>query len=162
MPAPTDHDLIASRPAVAPAAQLLWTALVDIGPTQPLGTGPHGARFIVPILGGRVLGAPGFTGLSGVVLPGGADRQLLRADGVKELDALYEIHTDDGHTCTIRNRVIIDHDRQPQRYALSRVEVTAPQGPHDWLNRRVLVGTLDTARPEREAVIIRVWMLDTA
>jgi hypothetical protein len=161
MPALSDTDLIASRPAVAPAARLVWTALVDIAPAQSLGTGPHGARFLVPILGGRVLGAPGFEGLSGVVLPGGADRQLLRADGVKELDALYEIRTDDGHICTVRNRVIIDAAHEPRRYALSHVRVTAPRGPHDWLNRRILVGSLDTARPEREAVIIRVWMLDT-
>lgn len=157
----TDSELIASRPAVAPLARLVWTAIVDIAPSEPLGQGPNGARFIVPILGGRVHGAPGFESLSGTVLPGGADRQLLRADGAKELDALYEIRCDNGHVLTIRNRVIIDNDRQPQRYALSHVSVTAPEGPHAWLNRRILLGTLDSARPEREAVIIRVWLADT-
>lgn len=157
----TDADLLASRPPAVPTARLVWSAVIDIAPRADLGQGPTGERFIVPILGGRFHGAAGFEGLSGAVLPGGADRQLLRPDGVKELDALYEMRTDDGHVLTIRNRVVIDDARQPNRYALSRIEVRAPDGPHAWLNRRLLVGTLATARPDREAVIIRAWLLDT-
>ncbi|OYU74190.1 MAG: hypothetical protein CFE45_35410 [Burkholderiales bacterium PBB5] len=33
------------------------------------------------------------------------------------------------------------------------------EGPHAWLNRRRLVGTLQTLRPAHEAVLIRVWAL---
>ncbi|MFQ1700238.1 DUF3237 family protein [Loktanella agnita] len=32
----------------------------------------------------------------GTVLAGGANRQVLRPDGIKELDALYEMQTKDG------------------------------------------------------------------
>jgi hypothetical protein len=155
-----DAALIASHPPNPPVARHVWTAVVDIGETTALGPGPLGDRFIVPILGGAFYGAPGFEGLSGAILPGGADRQLIRPDGIKELDALYEMRSDHGHVLTIRNRVVIDNDRQPQRYALSNVVVTAPEGPHAWLNRRILAGTLAPAMPIRQAVIIRVWVLD--
>lgn len=139
----------------APEARLAWEAQVDIGERQSLGQGPRGERFIVPILGGRFEGPR----LRGTVLPGGADRQLLRADGVKELDALYELQTDDGAVITVRNRVLIDESATPGRYARSVLQLSAPAGPHDWLNRRVFVGTLHSLRPARAAVCIRVYEL---
>lgn len=139
----------------APEARLAWEAQVDIGERQSLGQGPLGERFIVPILGGRFEGPR----LRGTVLPGGADRQLLRADGVKELDALYELQTDDGAVITVRNRVLIDESATPARYARSVLQLSAPAGPHDWLNRRVFVGTLHSLRPARAAVCIRVYEL---
>lgn len=139
----------------APEARLAWEAQVDIGERQILGQGPLGERFIVPILGGRFEGPR----LRGTVLPGGADRQLLRADGVKELDALYELQTDDGAVITVRNRVLIDESATPGRYARSVLQLSAPAGPHDWLNRRVFVGTLHSLRPARAAVCIRVYEL---
>lgn len=139
----------------APEACFAWEAQVEIGERQSLGHGPLGERFIVPILGGTFEGPR----LRGTVLPGGADRQLLRADGVKELDALYEMQTDDGTVLTVRNRVLIDETATPGRYARSVLQLTAPAGPHDWLNRRVFVGTLHSLRPARAAVGIRVYEL---
>lgn len=157
------HDaalaLAAAQPAEPPQARLVWTAVVDVGPRQSLGPSGHGERFIVPICGGLFVGGPGYTLLEGVVCPGGADRQLLRPDGVKELHAVYEMRTTDGHTLTIDNRVIVDESVQPKRYALSRITVAAPQGPHAWLNRRLLVGTLDSLRPARDAVLIRAYVM---
>ena len=150
----TSSPTTAASPA--PEARLAWEAQVDIGERQSLGHGPLGDRFIVPILGGRFEGPR----LSGTVLPGGADRQLLRADGVKELDALYELQTDDGTVITVRNRVLIDESATPGRYARSVLQLSAPAGPHDWLNRRVFVGTLHSLRPARAAVCIRVYELD--
>jgi len=94
------------------------------------------------------------------VRAGGADRQWLRADGVKELHAVYEMETDDGLVFGIDNRVIVDDSVQPERYAMSHVVVTAPQGPLGWLNRRRFIGTLQPLRPQRQAVLIRVFLLD--
>jgi hypothetical protein len=91
------------------------------------------------------------------VLPGGADRQLLRPDGVKELDALYEMETHDGAAITVRNRVLVDDPSPDGRYARSVLQLTAPDGPHAWLNRRVFVGTLASLRPQREADRISVY-----
>lgn len=150
-------DTIAPTP---PATRLLWEALVDIAPRVDLGTGPLGPRGIVPILGGTFRGGPGFEPLAGVVLPGGADRQQTRPDGARELDALYEMQVQDGAILTIRNRVVIDETGPGPRYALSRIAVTAPAGPWAWLSRRMILGTLQPARPMREAVLIRAWLAE--
>lgn len=147
-----------SLPVEPVTTRLLWQAAVTIGERESLGRSPNGERFIIPILGGRFWGGPGFEALCGAVLPGGADRQLWRADGVKELDALYEMRCDDGTVLTIHNRVLIDESVTP-RYARSCLQVTAPEGPHAWLNRRVLVGTLKPLRPQHEAVLISVHLL---
>jgi len=147
-------------PAPAPRTRLVWTAAVDIAPRQALGAGPDGERGIVPIVGGRFWGGPGFESFQGRVCPGGADRQRLRPDGVKELWALYELETDDGAIVTVDNRVVIDESAQPARYAVSTIRLSAPQGPHGWLNRRVFVGTLQPLRPQREAVLIRGFLVE--
>ena len=68
---------IARRP---PATEFVYEAVVDIGERVSIGQAPLGERFIVPIIGGVFKGAD----IEGVVLPGGADRQLVRRDGVPE------------------------------------------------------------------------------
>lgn len=163
-PADTDlatlQTLALELPVPQPHATLVWTAVVDIGEREALGIGPLGERGIVPILGGRFWGGPGYESLRGRVRAGGADRQQMRPDGVKELRAEYEIETDDGAVITVDNRVLIDESHTPQRYALSHLHVCAPDGPHAWLNRRVLVGTLQPLRPRRQAVMVRAFRID--
>lgn len=153
------QSMCAEVAPLAPSARLVWTAAVDIAARESLGQGPGGERWIVPITGGRFWGEAGFEALHGKVRPGGADRQLLRPDGVKELQALYEIETGDGAVLTILNEVVIDESVQPRRYAMSRIRVTAPEGPHAWMNRRLFIGTLQALRPQREAVVIRGYLV---
>jgi len=147
-------------PRFEPTLTWVYTAEVDVGPIRDLGTARGGQRFIVDIVGGHFEGPL----LRGKVLPGGADRQWLRADGIKELDALYEMQCDDGAVLTVHNRVCIDNaaneGRAEGRYARSVVEVSAPDGAHAWLNRRVFVGTLEPLMPARQAVRIRVFQVD--
>lgn len=139
--------------------RLVWHAVVDVAERESWGTGPRGERWCVPILGGQFWGAEGFESFHGEVCAGGADRQTLRPDGIKELEALYEMRTHDGVIITVHNQVLIDESVQPERYARSCIRVTAPEGPHAWLNRRLFVGTLQPLRPERQAVLIRGYML---
>ncbi len=141
-------------PIAAPAADFAYEAIVDIGPTIALGRSPSGERRMVPILGGTFEGP----GIRGIVLPGGADRQLVRDDGVRRLDATYEMQTDDGVIVSVRNRVLIHDPPGGPRYAFSTVELTAPVGPHDWLNKSVFVGTLIGLHPLPQ-VLIRVFRL---
>ena len=54
-----------------------------------------------------------------------------------------------------------DPNQQPGRYAMSCIRLTAPDGPHAWMNRRIFVGTLQPLRPEREAVLIRGYLMQT-
>jgi hypothetical protein len=122
----------------------------DVGPIRDLGATPHGRRRIVPILGGRVTGAR----LEADVVPGGADWQYVRADGVVELEARYSMLTRDGVEIAVVN---LGLRRAPPEIMqrLSRGEAVdpalvycrtvptfeAPAGPYDWLNRSVFLAT---------------------
>ena len=79
-------------PANAPELAPLFVARVDVAPPVELGRDSKGTRRIVPILGGSFTGAR----LSGEVLPGGADWQLIRDDGLVEVEARYPLRTTDG------------------------------------------------------------------
>ena len=136
-----------------PRSEFVYEAIVDIAPSMDLGTGPLGKRAMVPITGGTFEGP----NIRGRVLAGGADRQLVRDDGFRLLDALYELETHDGAVITVRNRVMISPDSSQRR--LSALEITAPAGPYEWLNHSVHVGTLNSLRPDRAAVLIRVFRL---
>ena len=45
------------------------------------------------------------------------------------------------------------------RYAFSTLDITAPDGPYGWLNDYVYVGTLNSLRPQRAAVVVRVYRI---
>jgi Protein of unknown function (DUF3237) len=60
---------------------------VDVGDVVTMGPGPLGERRVVGILGGTFEGS----GMRGEVLPGGADWQIARQDGVLDLDARYAL-----------------------------------------------------------------------
>ena len=60
--------------------------ILDLGPA------PFGHRRVVNILGGPVTGAR----LNGRVLPGGADWQIVAADGSIDLHARYTLQSDAG------------------------------------------------------------------
>ena len=124
----------------------------ECGAGGRLGKGPLGGRFRVPITGGEFQGA----GLKGKGLAGGADRQLLRADGVKQLDALYEMQTDDGAVLTVRNQVLV-HGTGCGRYAFSTINIQAPDGPDAWLNKAGYVGSLTSLKSAEEAVLGKVY-----
>ena len=154
-PAPEPKPpLMPAEALVLPRTEFVYEAVFELAPTMALGDAPLGERRIVPITGGTFEGP----NLRGKVLAGGADRQLIRKDGVRRLDALYELQTDDGAVLTVRNQVLIDEPKDRPRYAFSSVEITAPEGKYGWLNRLVFVGTLHSLRP-RPAVLIRVYKL---
>lgn len=146
----------AKVPMALPRTEFVYEAVCDLEPTLDLGTSPWGERRMVPIAGGTFEGP----GLKGKVLPGGADRQLIRRDGARALDAVYELQTHDGVIISVRNRVLVRPPKDGSgRYAFSTLEIVAPEGRYGWLNDHVHVGTLDSLRPERAAVVIRVFRL---
>ena len=79
--------------------QPLFRAEITLAPPQELGETPQGRRRIIPITGGTFQGER----LSGRVLPGGADWQVLRTDGVAQLEARYTLETADGALIYVRN-----------------------------------------------------------
>jgi hypothetical protein len=128
----------------------LFRAEITLAPPQELGETPHGRRRIIPITGGRVSGER----LSGRVLPGGADWQMVRADGVAELDARYTIETADGALVYVVNRGL----RHGPAEVIGKLAAGEPVDPalyymrttpcfetgdarYAWLNRMVCVAT---------------------
>lgn len=147
----------------APGLEFVCTAFVTIG--APLEVGPIGSgrRRIIPITGGHVAGPR----LSGRVLPGGADWQVVLPDGTAQLIARYTLQADDGTLISVVNRGVrrgppdvlarlaAGEAVDPAHYyfrATPGFEV-AP-GPHDWLARSVFVATGERA-PDH--VVIRVF-----
>ena len=123
---------------------------VSVGPISDLGAMPLGRRRFVPILGGSVAGPR----LSGEVLPGGADWQVGRADGILELVARYAIRTPGGVQIAVTNRGL----RRAPAEVMARLargepvdpalvyfrtvpSFEAPAGAYDWLNRSLFVAS---------------------
>jgi hypothetical protein len=80
--------------------RFLMTLQVAVGTLQSLGAVPTGTRRTAPLSGGHFEGPR----LRGVVLPGGSvDWQLLRADGVLEMDLRVTLQTDDGALVALRS-----------------------------------------------------------
>jgi len=77
----------------------LLSAEIALAAPQELGDTPRGRRRIIGITGGRFWGER----LSGRVLAGGADWQIIRPDGVSCLDARYTLETADGALIYVRN-----------------------------------------------------------
>ncbi len=86
-----------------PGLTLLYRAEIEIGAPQLLGQTPAGERRIIPITGG------GFRGerLSGKILPGGADWQLVRQSADDEIEmrveARFTMETSDGALIYLTN-----------------------------------------------------------
>lgn len=132
----------------APALRLVSTIRVRVDEPLELGEGPDGRRRIVPILSGEATGE-----VSGTVLAGGADFQVLRPDGVTELEARYAIETPEGERIEIVNRGIragspediarlmagepVDPDRIYFRCVPS---LRAGHGTWEWVNRTIFIG----------------------
>ena len=130
--------------------QALFKADIELAPAQELGAGPLGRRRIIAIAGGRFVGER----LSGRVLPGGADWQVIRADGVAELDARYTLETADGALVYVRNRgyrhgpeavlgrLAAGENVDPAQYYMRTTPLFETGDPrYAWLNRTVCVAT---------------------
>jgi hypothetical protein len=128
----------------------LLRAEITLAAAQELGETPRGRRRIIPITGGKFSGEK----LSGRVLPGGADWQIVRADGVAELEARYTLETADRALIYVRNRGY----RHGPEDVLARLAAGEPidpslyymrttplfetgAAPYQWLNRIVCIAT---------------------
>jgi hypothetical protein len=135
---------------MTPELRFVCDIEVDVGPIRDLGPMPLGRRRIIPILGGTVRGPR----LTAEVVPGGADWQYVRTDGVLELEARYSLRAGDGAEIVVVNRGM--RRAAPEiMERLSRGEAVdpalvyfrtapvfeAPAGPHAWLNGSVFVAS---------------------
>jgi hypothetical protein len=130
--------------------QSLFKAEITLAAPQELGDTPLGRRRIIGITGGRFSGER----LSGRVLPGGADWQVIRADGVADLDARYTLETADGALIYVRNRgyrhgpaevlkkLALGEAVEPSLYYMRATpSFETGDARYAWLNRMVCVAT---------------------
>lgn len=143
-----------------PALRFAFEEIVELGPDENAGRGLKGERNRIALLGGTVTGAR----LTGGVVAGGADWQLIRSDGCAEILADYFIRATDGALIHVINRGLgCAPTDQRGLYLRANPVFDAPVGPHDWLNRSVFTSTIEempaeTGKPRR--VRIRFYEIE--
>ncbi|GAA4054889.1 DUF3237 domain-containing protein [Nonomuraea soli] len=132
---------------------------VELDPILDLGASPWGNRRVINIVGGSFDGPR----LSGVVLPGGADWQVVHADGMASIDTRYTLRTHDGALLYISTSGV-RHGPSEVVERLARGEQVDPaeyyfrlfcrfetgDSRYLWLNRQLAV-----ASAAREAATVR-------
>jgi hypothetical protein len=155
--------------AQAPAPPRLVFAFelrAQVGPPLVVGQVPAGTRRIVQITGGTFEGP----GIKGKIVPGGADWQIIRADGFSELDTRYTLETDKGQTIYVQNAGMRHAPPDVMKKLLAgqpvdnalvyfrtvpKFETAAPE--LQWLTRAIFVG-LGERYPND--VVVRFWRLE--
>jgi hypothetical protein len=129
--------------------QPIFTIHSPLGDIQMLGQTPYGERRIIDIHGGSVEGPR----LNGTVLRGGADWQIVRADGVVHLQARYTIKADSGGLILVEAegyrhgpsevmaRLARDETVDPALYYFrTAMRFSTSDAQLSWLNRILAIG----------------------
>jgi hypothetical protein len=90
---------VSAQTPAPPKLTFAFELRVKVGAPLVVGQIAAGTRRIVQILGGTFEGP----GIKGKVVPGGADWQIIHADGFSELDTRYTLETDKGQTVYVQN-----------------------------------------------------------
>lgn len=150
----------------APKLTFAFELRAQVGPPAELGQVPHGRRRIVPILGGTVRGPQ----LNAKVVPGGADWQLIQADGFTELDTRYTLETEQGQLVYVQNagirtappdvmqKLLAGQTVDPKLVyfrTVPKFETSAPE--LQWIARSVFVGIGERFPTE---VVVRFYRLE--
>lgn len=141
---------------MTPQLEFLMRLAVDVGEITSMGEGPLGERRIIGIVGGTFEGP----GLRGAVLAGGADWQIVRRDGVLDLDARYALKEERGGVVRVTSQgyrhgppevlaaLARGEEVDPAKYffrTVMRFETGAPG--LEWLNKTIaLAGAQRKAR----------------
>jgi hypothetical protein len=150
----------------SPVFEFVFEVRAPVDAPLVVGDSAHGLRRIVPILGGVVSG-PRFTGR---VVPGGADWQFVRPDGVLSIEAKYTLESHDHVLVMVTNRglrhgppEVIDRLTRgepvdpSQYYFRTTAQFEAPRGSaYEWLNRSIFLGV---AERQARAAIIRYFQV---
>lgn len=135
----------------APKLEFFCELQVKLNPAIVVGETAHGTRRIIPIIGGTVEGP----GIKGEIFNGGADWQVVRKDGVSELEAHYQFKTDDGSIIYVKNtgvrvatpevaaKIARGEKVDPSQYyfrAIPKLE-TAITSKYAWVNDTIFVCT---------------------
>lgn len=143
--------------------QPIFRVRAELADILHMGKTPYGERRVINILGGRVEGER----LAGTILPGGADWQLIRADGAAHIEARYTIRAEGGGDILVASEGI-RHGPPEVLAALMRGDNVDPSLYYfrtvmrfetgekrlDWLNR---ILALARGMREKNAVLLDVY-----
>ena len=121
-----------------PELELVMTLRVEIAPAREVGELDGGFRRVIPITGGSFTGPA----IQGEVLPGGADWNLTRPDGVAEVWARYTLRADDGVLVGVTNAGLIVPLPDGSLYARTSPQFEVAGERYAWLRRSIFIGTL--------------------
>jgi hypothetical protein len=155
-----------SRTPPAPGLVFAFELRVNVGAPVMVGQVPRGQRRIVSILGGTFEGP----NIKGKVVPGGADWQIIRADGFSELDTRYTLETDKGQLIYVQNagmrhaapaimeKLLKGETVDPKLVYFRTIPTFETAAPDlQWLTRAVFIGTGERYPTE---VVIRFWRVE--
>jgi hypothetical protein len=108
----------------------LCTLQVEVADPFDFGVTPVGHRRVINIVGGSFSGPR----MSGAVLAGGADWQIIRSDGVAVLDARYTLRTDGGDLIQVTSQGL----RHGPQEVIARLAQGERVGPDLYYFRTVL------------------------
>ena len=97
--APFGSLALAQDKPPTPVLTFAFEVRATVGTPMEVGQVAQGRRRIVPITGGTFEGPT----IRGKVMNGGADWQIIRADGFTELDTRYTLETDKGQIIYVQN-----------------------------------------------------------
>ncbi len=157
-------NTLAQNTPEAPILEYVCELKVKLNPAIVVGETAHGTRRIIPITGGSFEGPK----IKGEILAGGADWQIVRKDGVSELEAHYQIKTDDGMVIYIKNvglrvatpeiaaRIAKGEVVSPNDYYFRATpKFEAPIGSkYEWMNNAIFI-CRGIRNPD--GVVILVW-----
>lgn len=127
-----------AAPAHNPSTQFAFTIFATIEGVLTVGETATGQVRAIPITGGEVVGE----GIAGRVVPGGADWQRTRSDGVTEIEATYAIELSDKTVVKVINRgIIVPPANGGESYFRTAIEFAAPVGKWQWLNEAIYLCT---------------------
>ena len=92
--------LAQAKVPTAPKLEFVFELRAEVSKPIEVGQTPAGARRIVPVGAGTFEGPA----LKGKLIPGGADYQIIHADGFTEVDARYVLQTEKGDLIYVTNK----------------------------------------------------------
>jgi len=93
-------------PLPIPTLEFAFHVEARLGPLEDHGLTRAGHRRIIPVVGGTISGPD----LDAEILAGGADWQILRADGAVDVEARYSARTGDGELLYLTSRGVRSGD----------------------------------------------------
>lgn len=146
-----------------PQLEFAFELRIQVSLLPEVGKTGKGTRKMVALTGGSFEGPD----IKGTIVPGGYDWQLIRTDGVVEIDARYVLQTDESAMITIVNtgirhaapevmqQLAKGEEVNPTLYYFRSVPVFETSDPkYEWLTKNIFIAN---GIRQPSLVIIQVW-----